>query len=237
VIREYRKKTGSKLKQLLADPQSLNNYAYSRNNPVILIDPDGKWWKDVITGRQSFADFNVELGQAAQQMYDTSGVWKNAMDHPVATGIVVGVVGGAAAAGVSVVLGGSVTCGIICGSGGSSITILGASQADKASKILESGRGWSPGKIADSAKNLVEHFEKHASEIGAKNISQYYQKANDFIQNGYTNIFKEGADKVYYNVNNNLSAILDSNGNIKTFYRVENLNKINSYLERIANMK
>jgi hypothetical protein len=29
---------------MLSDPQSLNGYAYSRNNPITLVDPDGKDW-------------------------------------------------------------------------------------------------------------------------------------------------------------------------------------------------
>ncbi len=34
----------SKVIGMLSDPQSLNGYVYSRNNPVILVDPDGRDW-------------------------------------------------------------------------------------------------------------------------------------------------------------------------------------------------
>ena len=65
--------SGQKLQKILADPQALNSYAYSRNNPIILVDVDGNWWKELITGKQSLSSFQVELGQAAQQLYTDSG--------------------------------------------------------------------------------------------------------------------------------------------------------------------
>ncbi|MEO5646265.1 MAG: SpvB/TcaC N-terminal domain-containing protein [Candidatus Paceibacterota bacterium] len=37
--------TGQDLQQLLMDPQSLNSYSYVENNPLIKIDPDGKYWQ------------------------------------------------------------------------------------------------------------------------------------------------------------------------------------------------
>ncbi|PWB38765.1 MAG: hypothetical protein C3F02_02545 [Parcubacteria group bacterium] len=229
------------LADILSDPQNLNSYAYSKNNPVILVDPDGNWWKEFIWGNistlghgQSWSGFQVELGQAAQYMYDNNGVAKIAMDHPYATGAVVSVGSGLVAYGASAGLT-ALSMEYLGGAGTTCIAFC--NQLDKANRLLTSGQGWSPGKVYDSAKNLIDHFEKHGGEVGAKNINQYYQKANDFIQSGYTNIFKEGADRVYYNVNNNLSAILDSNGVLKTFYRVENINKIGSYLERISNLK
>lgn len=32
------------VQKILSDPQSLNSYAYSRNNPVVLVDSDGNFW-------------------------------------------------------------------------------------------------------------------------------------------------------------------------------------------------
>lgn len=83
----------------LSDPQGMNSYAYARNNPLRYIDPNGKWFMDLIRGRQSWSDFTVEVGDAASYLYNNSRTWKTAMDHPYATGAVVGVAGGLAAAG------------------------------------------------------------------------------------------------------------------------------------------
>jgi len=33
------------INKVLSDPQSLNSYAYSRNNPVVLVDKDGNFWQ------------------------------------------------------------------------------------------------------------------------------------------------------------------------------------------------
>ncbi len=82
----------------LNDPQSMNAYAYARNNPLRYYDPNGKWFQDFLMGRQSWNSFSVEVGDAANYLYDNSGTWQTAMDHPYATGAVVGVAGGLTAA-------------------------------------------------------------------------------------------------------------------------------------------
>lgn len=44
------------------DPQSWNKYAYVRNNPLRLVDPDGEDWKDVLSGTFNAVRTNVTLG-------------------------------------------------------------------------------------------------------------------------------------------------------------------------------
>ena len=89
--------------KLLQDPQSMNAYAYSRNNPIKNLDQDGKWYKEFIWDNiktfghgQSWSSFSSEVGQATMNM--GSG-WQTAMDHPYIAGATVGVVGGMAAVG------------------------------------------------------------------------------------------------------------------------------------------
>lgn len=106
----FRSLTKQVLLPQLSDPQQLNSYSYARNNPLRYNDPDGKWFKDVITGRQSWSSFVVEVGDAANYLYNNSRTWRTAMDHPVATGAVVGVAGGVAAA-AAVPIVGSMTLG------------------------------------------------------------------------------------------------------------------------------
>ncbi|MBT4210076.1 MAG: hypothetical protein HOE19_04155 [Candidatus Komeilibacteria bacterium] len=231
---QLKKISGQELQNILSDPQALNSYSYSKNNPVIFVDPDGNWWKAFVWGNistfgngQSWSSFQTELGQAANQLYNDSDTAKAIMDNPGKSSLAIGVGSGLAAYGSSA----AITWGL------TEVGLIGGTAMTQADKALQSGRGWSPGRVADSAKNLVGHFEKQGDKIGAKNLGQYYQKANDFVQSGYTNVFKEGADKVYYNVNNNFSAILDANNKIKTFYKVENVNKISSYLDRISKIK
>lgn len=67
--------------KLLGDPQSLNFYSYTRNNPVNLTDPTGRGWLDGVsnfisgvsnavalneafgTGRKESSNFNFNAGQ------------------------------------------------------------------------------------------------------------------------------------------------------------------------------
>ncbi len=79
--------------KFLEDPQQLNSYSYARNNPITLSDPTGRWYGEVLTGRQSWGDFMGEVGDATQYM--GSG-WQTAMDHPYATGMAVGAASGVA---------------------------------------------------------------------------------------------------------------------------------------------
>jgi RHS repeat-associated protein len=90
--------TGQDMNSVLADPQSLNSYAYARNNPITKIDPNGRWYKELLTGNQSWSSFMGEVGEATQYM--GSG-WQTAMDHPYAAGAAVGVAGGLAAYGAA----------------------------------------------------------------------------------------------------------------------------------------
>jgi hypothetical protein len=86
-------------KQLLMDPQSLNSYSYSRDNPIIIEDPSGKWFQQFLTGQQSWPSFQLELGDAANELSQESPAWNVAFNHPYATGMLgVGPLTGVAAA-------------------------------------------------------------------------------------------------------------------------------------------
>lgn len=80
--------TGQSLTQVLMNPQSLNSYSYALNNPIVNTDPNGNWTKK-------------DTQMAAMYLSDNSSLWKTAIDHPIAAGTVVGVVGGATALGIS----------------------------------------------------------------------------------------------------------------------------------------
>jgi RHS repeat-associated protein len=82
--------TGQSQQAVLADPQQLNFYGYARDNPITKSDPSGKWYKEFVTGQQSWPSFQTELGQASNQLAQSSSAWNFAFNHPYATGRVVG---------------------------------------------------------------------------------------------------------------------------------------------------
>jgi len=60
-------------KLLLTDPQSLNRYAYTRNTPLIYIDPSGKYWAIPPSQQDYFARYMFEamLGSNSREMIMT----------------------------------------------------------------------------------------------------------------------------------------------------------------------
>jgi RHS repeat-associated protein len=87
------------LDAFLTDPQSLNGYSYARNNPIRFSDPQGLWYREFITGQQSWPSFQLELGEAANYLGQNNSTWNFAFEHPVATGmVIVGPLSGVAAA-------------------------------------------------------------------------------------------------------------------------------------------
>src|SRR3989339_684132 len=85
------KVTGQDLQKFLENPQALNEYSYTQNNPVKYTDPNGETIRQVITGEQSFSDYQVEVGGGGEVLYNESAIWQGVMDHPVLTGLIVGI--------------------------------------------------------------------------------------------------------------------------------------------------
>ena len=86
--RTLKQQTGQDLEQLLANPQALNEYSYVQNNPVKYIDEEGEWFKEFMTGKQSWSDFQMEVGEAAMHV---NPVMEKVIDHPYISGAVIGV--------------------------------------------------------------------------------------------------------------------------------------------------
>src|SRR3989339_512273 len=91
------KATGQDLQGLLENPQALNEYGYTQNNPIRYTDPTGEWWKEFFTGKQSVSSLYGEIGEAA--MY-VNPIMSKAIDHPYVTGVIAGIGGGLLAEGI-----------------------------------------------------------------------------------------------------------------------------------------
>jgi hypothetical protein len=75
----------------MRDPQAQNSYSYSRDNPMRYSDPDGLWYKELLTGQQSWPSFQGELNGAAAQLGADSPSWNYAFGHPVVAGAAIGI--------------------------------------------------------------------------------------------------------------------------------------------------
>jgi RHS repeat-associated protein len=87
---------GNPAQQDLQNPQDLNSYGYAADNPITRSDPTGLWYKELLTGQQSWSSFQGEWNSAASQLSQQNPSWKFAMDHPVATGAATALISGAA---------------------------------------------------------------------------------------------------------------------------------------------
>ena len=87
------------------DSQAQTSYGYARDNPSRYKDTDGLWFKEFLGerphafgNRQSWSSFQLELGEASEQLAQDSTILGYSFDHPIKTGVVIGVASGGAAA-------------------------------------------------------------------------------------------------------------------------------------------
>lgn len=219
-------KYNKKVVELLSDPQQVNSYSYTRNNPIVYTDP---------TGNAVETPFDlVMLALSAQAYYS----------NPTAGNVVW--------LGLDVL--GTLAPGVPAASyfrfshkahqiikyfdevaeiaNKKTVDIISTFVKNVAFKFNR--RAWSIGEAGNDVASLTGHFAKWGDSVGAKNVGDYYNKANDFIESKqYTQAFKEGRDTVYYNRNNKYVAITGSKGEIKSYHLETNPNKLSNYEARI----
>jgi|GEM_PF-4878416 len=108
--------------QDIYDPQSLNRYSYVRNNPLIYVDPTGKFW-------DGFKDFLGDVWDGVTEVVSNAVDW--IIEHPVEAVVIVAVgvaTGGfayaAAGAGAAALgIGGTAATMISVGAGGAASTV------------------------------------------------------------------------------------------------------------------
>jgi hypothetical protein len=83
---------------ILSDPQKLNSYSYAADNPIKLKDPTGLTsLYDVFSGKETWNDYQVDVGTGAMILSQESPTWDYAFGHPYKSGLVVGAFSGVAA--------------------------------------------------------------------------------------------------------------------------------------------
>ncbi|MDQ5952301.1 MAG: hypothetical protein QG626_428, partial [Patescibacteria group bacterium] len=215
----------SAMQSLLYDPQQWNSYAYARNNPLANKDNNGNYIETVI----DLISFALSL----QTAYRHPTVWNGAM---------LGLDTSALAFPVPAVAG-----YIRYGSRIERIaryfdeiaSVSSFSRVDTAALFVKnigfsfSRRAWSAGKAGDSVASLVGHYAKHADEVGATSVADYYNKANDFISSNETKVFTDpfadNGDIIHYNPTTREKAVTDASGTIRSYYVENRHNILNAY--------
>ncbi len=72
--------------RLLQDPQSLNYYAYSRNNPIVNVDPTGNFSINAFAFLSNSTQ--VRIGNWANSAYQNNSAARVALDHPSAPAVI-----------------------------------------------------------------------------------------------------------------------------------------------------
>lgn len=179
--------TKQELQSYLSDPQGFNSYAYARNNPLRIIDSDGQWFKEVLTGQQSWSSFMGEVGQATQYM--GSG-WQTAMDHPYVPAIVgtlplagYGATGGLTALSNAYLQGAGTACVAFCDKAGQTLqrTPQALGKIGEIASGLEKNTERIP-SVSNTAKYRIPDGLNHASKTISEVKNVGYQSLTNQLR-------------------------------------------------------
>jgi RHS repeat-associated protein len=185
---KLQEQTGQKLEQVLSNPQALNTYNYTVDNPIKYNDPEGEWFKEFFTGQQSWPSFQGELGEAA--MY-TGSVFQTAMDHPYITGAIIGVGTGVAMSTASLLVYGSKVIlptslsGQLISSKIEELKLVGNYTQTYVSKLQDAYK-----YLQNRGINIGEHALNNMFSKGfdVKDVEEVYNRGQKYVDINYNNI-------------------------------------------------
>ncbi len=204
------------------DPQSLNKYAYARNNPVNLYDPTGQWYQYAIQLLRAAVPYlrsalviGAEAGFTAVDVHD----YAKTVSNPNATSSDVLISQAALVTGLAT-------------PGG------GYSKADNVAKVTggmsTSKQSVTPRFGWTTEKTLAKSYRDHGKGLGALSVEQYSQMATDFYSRGNSAksgfrrwVDSEGRVRLYEPETNTLGSYT-KDGDAITFMKTRNQNYVNN---------
>jgi len=206
----------------IADPQSLNKYSYSRNNPLRYVDPSGNIFFEWLLAKTIADTFFSD--QTPQEAVETGagfvpvvGEWVDAYETIVGEEVFTGnelsntdrVITGVAT--VVPYVGGAVVRKVV----------NGVSDVLKDSKNI-----WSSTNTKTSVENALDHWNTHKNEFKElDNAKQYVDKARNFFEEKSDDILeysRKNGELIKYNkITKEFGAFLED-GTPKTLFKPEN---------------
>jgi len=81
---------------------------------------------------------------------------------------------------------------------------------------------WTSTRRANSRGNAERHFNDHGADFAARSVSEYVRAAVNFTTNppvGTLMRTRADGDKLFFHQNSNTFAVVNPNGQIRTFYK------------------
>lgn len=173
--------TNQQFQQLLADPQALNAYSYSRDNPIVYVDPNGHFWSPF---NSINSPWFVSLGNWANNVSQNNSAFNYATSHPglayavggvgIAAGGAAGVLYGLGAAGIST-LGG--TCVAFCNQAGQEAQVLSQAPSVR-DQLLQST---SDTKLQEIIKQLYRQNPDAVGDGGTADALRYETETGNLL--------------------------------------------------------
>lgn len=204
----------------LNDPQGLNFYAYSRNNPLVYLDPSGGDFVNFL----SSPGFNNSLNSTQRVVNTTGNLLSfgqfedgfrnagNAGSRLAQKGINPATVAQSF---------GELSLGIGRTSLGGLVT--GGSLGELKLLTMSVGRYFNSKQTWGNIDTLDDHLDRHGGDFGVNTSRGYAKRANDFLLNSEqqglpTKIDGEGVKRIYDSKTNTLGSY-NPNGTTRTFFK------------------
>lgn len=208
-------------------PYTLNAHSYVLNNPVMNVDPTGMYWETAIDLGYAAYDTATTGYQWARQGYgmakaiaghvtDNAAMYEEGM--AIATDAQGKFVDGMWNMGAD-----AAALATPAPAAGTRAVVRAARGAENVGDVINNIRMWSTRYHPTSQASLEHHFNQHHVGVGASTIGEYNNMAQAFVNRtdaGVERITRANGDTLIYESSTRRFGIVNSDGDIATFYEV-----------------